>query len=473
MNILFLFEFALSVLLYLLAPGYFDESYLYILIIFVVITVITYFIYCYREREIRDNTLRASLLFLLSYLVTSFQYVADYCLWNIPDTAPDVFYDYSIICKSTSLALLGLTSFLLGYSIYKIKKGVCKFLGCNRMIDKSLMFLSYLFFFLFISNVGYEYLLGVYQGNSNWGNMAGWYQTFLNGSLYASVIYKLYTFKTEYQNVGIKSISYVKLIGFPIILLMGVYILMNFMIGERGTIINYLLLLFTGYIIYRKQYIKTKYVIIIAVVGVFSMYVVGITRVTDIDELNHSKLEKIQSHESRESISPWTLELAGSIRPLNVAVSTVPAKEPHKYGLFQMNQIMISFPGFFGLYFNLIGYNTSTNQNLYDSANYLTNIFLGPFATWGIGTHCVADFYLDFGCIGVILGMLLFGMFVKRMDGILWNYESSIFYFSFAMIYYSQIIYIPRSTVLFPVRISIFTILILYLLLLIFNKNKV
>ena len=40
---------------------------------------------------------------------------------------------------------------------------------------------------------------------------------------------------------------------------------------------------------------------------------------------------------------------------------------------------------------------------------WLTWLVIGPQATWGVGTNIVADLYIDFGPLGVFLGMYFLG----------------------------------------------------------------
>src|SRR5690606_6741284 len=106
------------------------------------------------------------------------------------------------------------------------------------------------------------------------------------------------------------------------------------------------------------------------------------------------------------------------------------------------------------------------------SAQLLTLYDLGSFATWGVGTSCVADTYLDFGTIGVILIFGFFGFSSRYLELAAFNKAlPSIFILvcCFSVVSYS--IYIPRATILYSLNKTIY-ISFFILIGAIMNKTK-
>ena len=97
------------------------------------------------------------------------------------------------------------------------------------------------------------------------------------------------------------------------------------------------------------------------------------------------------------------------------------------------------------------------------SSSFVTWINQGDYPNSGDGTSCITDFYFDFGILGVIFGMFLFGLITRYIEvNLFCNYNiSPIFIHVFGIIYLSNAIYIPRSSILFELRTVIWITLIL------------
>jgi len=84
------------------------------------------------------------------------------------------------------------------------------------------------------------------------------------------------------------------------------------------------------------------------------------------------------------------------------------------------------------------------------SGLYLTWLDQGSSASYGIGTSCVADTYLDFGLIGVIIVFFLFGYLTRILEvraftrGI-----ESLGILILIFLLFSFSIYIARSSILY------------------------
>lgn len=471
MKIVSFFLWLISLFFYFTTPGEIKSVHLILCLLVGLVLMIIYFYKINNDKKLQQNYFRPSILFLVSFIIVSFQVPLDFILGNLNVYDLDVaLFNSNLLNKTVSLSLIGMSSLFLGYfflSKTRIrKKEENIYYNYNKYINASLIICSYVMFFFFINNVGIEYLSGLYAGSTNWGKGAGWFNKFFEGFIYSSFIYKFYCNKSFVKYNNIKNIfKYIEFIGLPLLILLIIYMSISFYVGDRGPLISFILLFSVGYVI--KYRIKVKLIFFIISIFLFSsvLFLIGITRNTDKDSIL-SNNEKYVEFKNNPSISPLTSELAGSILPLSIALDVVPKKEPYKYGLFQANQVIITFPGIFGLYFSSLGYDKIEDDYLFDSAKYLTRIYLGKFPTWGVGSNCIADLYLDFGFLGVIVGMFLFGLFLRRMDIALnpRNFKNlSLFTAVLFFIYFSKLLYIPRSMVLTPFSDSLFVFFILWI----------
>jgi len=90
-------------------------------------------------------------------------------------------------------------------------------------------------------------------------------------------------------------------------------------------------------------------------------------------------------------------------------------------------------------------------------------------ATYGLGTNMIADIYMQFGSFGVVLIMLLFGLFVRRCE--LKAAKGQINYIIVYLFLIGFSVYLPRTTVLDPIRFVVWA-LIIYGILARFGKVK-
>jgi len=159
-----------------------------------------------------------------------------------------------------------------------------------------------------------------------------------------------------------------------------------------------------------------------------------------------------------------TKELAISVRCLNLAVDYVEQHGEHTYGLFAAQDVMLLLPTLKGTFISTF----DVPRPLTSAAQLLTYYDLGPFATWGVGTTCVADVYLDFGIYGVVFCFLLFGFLSRKLEVYIISNDEIGNYILLAIAFsvFAHSIYIPRSTILYSLNkvfyISIFIFVVSY-----------
>ena len=141
-----------------------------------------------------------------------------------------------------------------------------------------------------------------------------------------------------------------------------------------------------------------------------------------------------------------SIELAKSIRTLNHSIYNVPDNYNFSYGYFQLRNLISVVPGASGMLLKLVH---DGNPMYNGSSNFVTYLIQGNNPSYGDGSSILVDFYLDFGIVGVFIGMFCFGIFVKKNEYKIHNgFQKPTFTWIAIMIYFSLSIYINRSSLL-------------------------
>jgi len=262
--------------------------------------------------------------------------------------------------------------------------------------------------------------------------------------------------------------QYIKFMSVHLLILLVVYLTSVLMSGNRGPLVVFSLCYLSGYFFIKKIKFSYKQGFLLIFSGAFIISLLGTARHfnKDLNFIERVHLSFISNDtQSQASFSPMTTELAGSVRTLHHAVNYVPDKHDFLYGRFQFQKIIVVFP-FFATFNTLIFDDNSVKYG--NSSSFITWIRQGVNSASGDGTSCIADFYLDFGLYGVLIGMFLFGYFIRFAEINLYTVNiPSLFPHIFIIVYLCSAFYIPRSSVLFELRsvVWIFSILLLNKLL--------
>ena len=171
-----------------------------------------------------------------------------------------------------------------------------------------------------------------------------------------------------------------------------------------------------------------------------------VDRMKNAQLLYSEKTKILSKFESDNILMPQTVELAYSIRCLNHAIYSITSINDYFFGYFQIRQIISSIPGAGGIFLKIFG----KNDKKYDgSTSYISYLIQGDYPKYGDGTTVTADLYLDFGIIGVIVGCMLFGLFISRYEPYLFNHATgSMFVWIVLLLYLSSGVVLGRSTFL-------------------------
>lgn len=464
--IFYLLIFLVLLIFYNSAPNVLEVDFIATTLFIDFISIIFFIVANYKG--FKENIFRHSIFILLGYVIVHFQHLAEFVIKGNLPYGLNLWVNEAIVCQSLVLSSLGLISFLLGYEIYKLGKmrGSLLVSEINNerfpvllASPKFLVFISYLLLFLFLLTANPLYLAGHY-GSEDPGTIAKYIQLLFWLFFYSSIIIK--SWNVAFYTKSKSFLAHIREIGVSINVLALLFCMFMLFIGDRGPAIMVVMIYLSGFVFRVKNKPKPVYLLVLLFFGAALMSLVGEYRKTD---KNLSVVERlVNSYEKKEVEEvnglEETSELAGSVKALHYAVAYVPNVYDYKYGRFQILQLVASIPGSAGFLYR----NFDSSFENQGSAYFITYLDQGYDVTWGLGTTVVADFYIDLGFIGVIVGMFIFGLFVCKFELLsLSEKPLTILAWVFILIYMARSIYIGRSSALFPLQESLWIYLIIML----------
>ncbi len=445
---------------YFFVPETMDKEVMVLLLILVLVVLTIHALRKEKFKPLKGQILKHSTLVLVGFTIVHFQYYLDFAFGNVTENNVFIWVNKNVVLKAFVLSVIGLLSFLLGYSLYQRSVANVISIPEKPKSTKALTFLAFVALVIYFYTVNPRYLLG-YYGSEEMGA----------GATYAILIFTICVFAIIIQNsrniilnkVKPQSFSsYLLHQGYFFLFLIGVYLVSVVVSGDRGPIMTIGLSMGTGYFFVTKVKLKFKYAVLIALAGASLMSVLGIARSLDKELDFQSRIVegvKSESKYSEQSYLPQTQELAGSVRTLHTTVSYIPSNHDFLFGRFQFQQLTIVVP-FVSAFNTLIFDNNDFKYK--GSASFVTWINQGDYWRSGDGTTCIADFYFDFGLPGVILGMFLFGYSMRYAEISMYSGKlPGLFSNAFLVIYMSYAIYIARSSYLFNMKLVIWTVILL------------
>lgn len=419
----------------------------------IVVIGVLIFIYYSQQSSLKDYWFKPSNLFLIAYLVVNFQFLLDYRLGLKNNFSFYIIFP-NVLNHCFILAIIGLLAFVGGY--------ICSFNGeyvepirekpkySAWTIPVVLIHLAVFAIFLYTIDIG-AFLTG-----TDYGSETSIYShlekllTSINAVLVTLVV-------TRYEGDG--SIrSYIS--SFPIVSLVtiGLYMLLRLFSGDRGPFIYTAILLFYGYLYVSRKKIKLVTTVIILGIGMFVMSIVGIARSLDktndfISRMTSAAEDfsvegRFSSLES-QTVLPLTEELGLSFLVNQTDVQAIEVEgekfHPGSYFLISIANGIPFVPGLIRKIFNV------SHENFSSTGFANSHFFRNKEATWSIGTTIVGDFYLQFGTLGVLLGLFISGWFMKFLDVFLLVRErryDNMYILLFVLLFSSTSVYIPRSLLL-------------------------
>ncbi|MBL7086578.1 MAG: oligosaccharide repeat unit polymerase [Candidatus Cloacimonetes bacterium] len=401
--------------------------------------------------------LSISTIFILGYFVVFYQvFLLDLFGFELVKVYYKLIWiSKEVMQRSFGIASIGLLAFYVGASSIKLRshkniKNAIDITSPNSIFV--VLTLAYVFYILFFIFAG-SYRYGIYYAKDASPLAVYLYKLFVV-CLSAAVIIKI-SHITSYKEKKLSAKQYLSNLGFPLLFLLIWHIAFSTFVGDRGPVISFTLLAFAMYFI-RWQKLNLLRIIVAVFLIAFLLTLIGKIRSYQSLGLEYGKRfsKVVSEYSEKEGIdskfgikipASETIELALSIQTLNYSLYNVPDFYKFRYGLFQLNYFISIIPGLSGM----------TNSLLYDgmeryksSSTFITYLIQGDNPSYGNGTSIIADFYLDFGVLGVVVGLYLLGFFVGRNESRLWKgYQKPTLLWIAILILFSKSLYLNRSSI--------------------------
>lgn len=247
--------------------------------------------------------------------------------------------------------------------------------------------------------------------------------------------------------------------GYKSIICVLIYIALLTIGGSRSNVIIVLSSLVFAIFYIRNIKIKLFYIIIGVAVFSYVLSFIGITR----NLKGMSLSEKARAVESinleRKSIFSPTLEYAGSLETFNASLDYVPSKHDFLYGSFHVRNLVSAIP-----FSSRVSRLFFDNRKQYHSSDFfITYIIQGEYYTYGNGTSLNADLYLNYGVIGIVVGLFILGMvFRKTENNVLLENTPTFNYIVLFLFMMGYALPYSRNGFLAPINYIMFTYILLF-----------
>lgn len=423
---LFSMLFVVILTVYLLLPSFY-YSYYFNIFVFVQYLISTVLFWKFKNK---CNYFDFDVVFQLVFLFVMFIYPV--FLYEDTPYSLSLFkypFNENVISKASILALLGMHAYYLGSLS----------LGENRTIldddnkKKStlnsgiLIVLFALIFFLFVITGGLNTFSVLYGGGDGGSGITYYLLIILSALLSASVSISLYKYRNmQLGNLNMfKSLRNLCYTDQIMLLLVAAFVVSMLSVGSRTYPIQFLLLLFGAYS--QIKSISLKQFLLLSTVGGILMFYVLVSRSgVDSSSVNYGLLDIFS-------------DLIINNRNTYVAIDYV-----DRFGITWGESMLLSvcspIPFLQSVVCNLFNLNPTDLS----SSFLITKLSLGVDSNFdlGFGTNIIADLYIAFGLIGVIVGMFVLGYFISYLSA---NSRNNIYIQTGCLVLMSYSIYIVRA----------------------------
>ena len=447
---------------YTIAPVTMDRTFMAYMIVVAFGSILN--CYCIKENNyyIKGQHFRHSFVFLLGYIIVFYQYIIDYVLYYIekPEDVPSlIWYDQTVVCQSLCLANVGLNSFLLGYLWVKKRYNPYKHIrgSYKEVLEfpnlRYLLIACWLLIIAYIVIVDKSYLFNGYGKNAHMGEMAYHIYIWIQGVLSAYIIVKSYVLKRERTVLDFK--KYLVLFGGPLILSL-IMVALILMSGRRTEALRFILLLLISYLYMRGGKMSLLKILIPAILVTTFFSLLLYIRISNNTTLSDS----LKILQQSSTISPITQELAFNISSLHIALANVPSIYPHLLGLSTIVGVSALVPGLQPFLVKIVDvpviFSNSTNLICYAA--------LGEVRYYTLGTSLLADIYINFGVIGIVIFPIFLGVLIRKLEHITFTPQKpNIYFMGVSFCIYAQLIYFSRATLTAPLTSISYVLIILFL----------
>ena len=419
--------------------------------LFVIIALINTILFFKHQEGIYATIFRFDTLFLIGYFIVHFQIITFNILGFPPIEGIWVWINKDVVNYSTWLSTIILIVWILGAMSFSYK-GIERY---NYRITYNIIILDYLLlatFIIFSFLVGKTFFLGEYTGGNSWGGGATHMFLLLKIFIYLRIIYS-FSYYSKYIHSKRELFTVIFSNKIFIIITM-IYSFLFFVLGDRGPIMNLGIVILGAYSIYFKN-IKKRVFFPLIIFSAIIFTILGNGRTKNTNKRQGNILEYGLEKTLQDENSNMTNELALSIRILNRAIDVVPTQHDYLYGSTFLANLVGILP-FGGITYKEI---SGLPKKYRSSSYFFTYLGQGTNIKYGEGNEIIADLYVNFGIIGAIIIMFLFGYISSYLNyyGLIIKSHQHVI---ILLLLLASSIYLNRSFILEPGKI-IFTTLII------------
>lgn len=420
------------------------------------IALLSIFLYFFLKKKQKNNmVISHSLLFTIAYVVVLYQFDLDYVLGFVDMTLGInklIIFNESVVCRALCLSNVALNCFYFGLCINENKVYKAHIIYKFNDYKKNLNIVSCFLLLIYLVSVNKQYLLNGYAKGYDPGYVATLTMMLLQATLIAYFAMRCYDCRRD--RVFITQISdfwYQFKQPLYIGILVTALILMS---GRRTEAISVLLTMFFGFVYVYSGKIPIFRIVIslIAVSLLFSF--LSFYRTVNGGDVNQA----IEAVSNISSVFPPTRELAFNASSLHIVLANVPSHADYNYGTSFFPGFLRIVPGLQNVFYSL------ADLPLVDSSSaYFCTIYGNGDLSWGLGTSCVADVYLSFGIIGVMVIFVIWGRYLGFLERVSCSDFANPFILVLALCTFKELIYISRASLTYCLNAYTYSFLLVYL----------
>lgn len=425
----------ISIILFYIAPDSYSFAFNLFCLLFFVFINVYYFAFYSKEKGVGFEY-----FFMISFGMTNFIYPVFY----YPDNRYVSLFSYgfntAVMNKSTALALVAYGFYMVGLQLYRKNSNVI--IKYNKIEIDPFYPLIFLIFSIasFVGFVGFgglDHFKSVYSGDGEWAAVGTFSYFFLLFN-FSSILLAMFVFKSRNKIITMLSVMFLLL-----------SILMLLFSGSRMTAVGIVLVLLVSYSKNIKSISLASTSLVVFVSSIF-LYIIMLYR-SVFAERPANGSDIYVNISNGFSFFDSFMDLIINNRNLYVLVDFVDSNGSVYFANIFYN--LISFLPFSQSINNMVGVPEYLNGNL---ASFLE---FGTKGGFGLGTNNVAEAYLSFGIIGVVLFFTLLGYILSLVRE---KASFSIVFYIIYFIFISVSVIYPRGNILINTRVFVWTLLLFF-----------
>ncbi len=446
--------FLIALAFYIFAPDTYSNLFCTIILIAFLLSSIWFL-----KISFDGNYFNFHIIFILSFLFVNFIYPV--FLYPINKEYFPVYrytFNEDLISKATAMAFLGIASYFLGASLFKLKKyrllpEIKLFINSPKSIILGLIVTSFFFFLLILINFWEGIVLGRFgaTGDSKQYLLA-LFQVSFELALILEFCSSSEKFAGRFKNFIRYFNKYLLTIGL-------LFTILFLRVGDRGPVIQLFLITIALYSLFVLRINFRKFALMV-LAGMFILTFIAYARTRDDTVLKSensfsSYLERGKKRMKLNSFFDLGMDLIVNNRNLYVGIEYAKTNG-YSYGKDMFVTMFAAVPRL--PVFMAESVFDSTPREL-SSGYIITKEALGPNPSWGLGTNLIADIYMNFGLIGVLMLMFLLGVIIRKLQISVFT-RSSVLNLIIYLFLLSFSLYMPRTAYLSPLRFVLWSIII-------------